>query len=79
MYINDGWKYAKAQILELYLNGKTPGSISGVTGVPRIRIEHELQKAADKHPELLSRHMAARYPSQRRRAADVDPRLLLEA
>lgn len=75
MYINDGWKYKKAEILELYLKGKTPGMIAGLTGVPRIRIQHELEHAIGLDPRLEAQHLeSARYPSRRNR--DIDPVML---
>ena len=35
-YNLDPWNQKKAEVLELYLQGKSPAIISGLTGVPRI-------------------------------------------
>lgn len=80
MYYNlDMWAHKKAEVLELYLQGKSPAIISGLTGVPRIRIERELNRMTEHRPELLSMHLAAKYPSRRRLMRDVDPAVLLGA
>lgn len=80
MYNNlDPWKQKKAEVLELYLQGKSPAIISGLTGVPRIRIERELNRLTERRPELLSAHLAAQYPSRRKLLTDVDPAVLLGA
>ena len=80
MYNNlDLWKQKKAEVLELYLQGKSPAVISGLTGVPRIRIERELNRLTERRPELLELHLKAKYPSRRRMMRDVDPAVLLEA
>ncbi len=80
MYHNlDPWNQKKAEVLELYLQGKSPAIISGRTGVPRIRIERELNRLTERRPELLSMHLAAKYPSRRRLMADVDPAIVLGA
>ena len=80
MYYNlDPWTQKKAYVLELYLQGKSPAIISGMTGVPRIRIERELNRMTEHRLELLSMHLAAKYPSRRRLMMDVDPAVLLGA
>ena len=80
MYYNlDIWNQRKAEVLELYLQGKSPAVISGLTGVPRIRINNELAQLTERRPELLSMHLAAKYPSRRRMMRDVDPAVLLGA
>ena len=80
MYYNlDLWTQKKAYVLELYLQGKSPAIISGLTGVPRIRIERELNRLTENRPELLSLHLAATYPSRRKLRTDVDPAVLLGA
>ena len=80
MYNNlDLWKQKKAEVLELYLQGKSTAVISGLTGVPRIRIERELNRLTECRPALLSMHLAAQYRSRRRMMRDVDPAVLLEA
>lgn len=80
MYYNlDTWTQKKAYVLELYLQGKSPAIISGLTGVPRIRIERELNRLTEHRPELLSMHLAAKYPSRRKLLTDVDPAVLLGA
>lgn len=61
----DNWHSKKAEVLQLYLLGKDPRHIAGLTGVPRIRIEHEMAKATERNPDILRRHMAARYPKKR--------------
>ena len=62
MYYNlDLWTQKKAYVMELYLQGKSPAIISGLTGVPRIRIERELNRLTEHRPELLSMHLAAQY------------------
>ena len=78
-YTMDVWKQKKQYALELYLQGKSPAAISGLTGVPRIRINNELARLTERRPELLSMHLAAKYPSRRRLMADVDPAVLLGA
>lgn len=78
-YTLDMWKQKKQYALELYLQGKSPAVISGLTGVPRIRIEREIGRAVDRHPHLLELHLAAKYPSRRRLMMDVDPAVLLGA
>ena len=78
-YTLDTWKQKKQFALELYLQGKSPAIISGMTGVPRIRIERELNRLTQSRPELLSMHLAAKYPSRRRMMMDVDPAVLLGA
>ena len=50
-----------------------------MTGVPRIRIERELNRLTERRPELLSMHLAAKYPSRRKLLTDVDPAVLLGA
>ncbi len=80
MYYNlDLWNQRKAEALELYLQGKSPAVISSLTGVPRIRIERELNRLTENKPELLSMHLAAKYPSRRKLLTDVDPAVLLGA
>ena len=80
MYYNfDIWTQKKAYVMELYLQGKSPAVISGLTGVPRIRIERELNRLTERRPELLSTHLAAQYPSRRKLLTDVDPAVLLGA
>ncbi len=80
MYYNlDTWTQKKAYVLELYLQGKSPAIISGLTGVPRIRIERELNRMTESRPELLSMHLAAQYRSRRKLLTDVDPAVLLGA
>jgi hypothetical protein len=78
-YTLDMWKQKKQYALELYLQGKSPAVISGLTGVPRIRIKNELGRLTERRPELLSLHLAAKYPSRRRATRDVDPAVLLGA
>ena len=80
MYYNlDMWAHKKAEVLELYLQGKSPAVISGLTGVPRIRINNELARMTEGNPHLLELHLAAKYPSRRRLMRDVDPAVLLGA
>jgi hypothetical protein len=80
MYYNlDMWAQKKAEALELYLQGKSPAVISGLTGVPRIRIEREMRRLTESNPHLLELHLAAKYPSRRRMMRDVDPAVLLGA
>ena len=80
MYYNlDLWNQKKAEALELYLQGKSPAIISGLTGVPRIRIERELNRLTLSNPHLLETHLAAQYPSRRKLLTDVDPAVLLRA
>lgn len=62
----DNYRHKKADILRLYLSGRDVGYITGQTGTPKIRIEHELAKAIEKDKTLESRHLRARYPKQRR-------------
>ena len=78
-YTLDMWKQKKQYAMELYLQGKSPAIISGLTGVPRIRIERELNRLTESRPELLSMHLAAKYPSRRKLLTDVDPAVLLGA
>lgn len=78
-YNLDQWNQKKEYVMELYLQGKSPAIISGRTGVPRIRIERELNRLTEHRPDLLSMHLAAQYPSRRRLMADVDPAVLLGA
>ena len=61
----DNWHSKKGEVLQLYLHGMDPRHIAGITGVPKIRVEHEMEKAAESNPDLLRRHMAARYPKRR--------------
>ena len=80
MYYNlDTWTQKKAYVMELSLQGKSPAIISGLTGVPRIRIERELNRLTQSRPELLEAHLAAQYPSRRRLIRDVDSAVLLGA
>jgi hypothetical protein len=78
-YTLDMWKQKKQYAMELYLQGKSPAVISGMTGVPRIRIERELNRLTERRPELLEMHLAAQYKSRRRMMRDVDPAVLLGA
>lgn len=82
----DEYKMNQPEILRLYLLGKSYKHIAGLTGVCRIRIEHELEKAVEKDPELLRRHLRNRYPSQRKAAGRwpaarlvLDPREQIKA
>ena len=80
MYYNlDLWNQRKAEALELYLQGKSPAIISGLTGVPRIRIERELNRLTQSNSHLLETHLAAQYKSRRKLLTDVDPAVLLGA
>ena len=80
MYYNlDLWKQKKLYVLELYLQGKSPAIISGMTRIPRIRIERELNRLTLSNPHLLEMHLAAQYPSRRKLLTDVDPAVLLGA
>lgn len=77
MYVDDGYRWHKHEIVELYLQGKTPGAISGLTGVPKIRIERELDRLSSKRPDILRQHLEARqYPSRRNR--DIDPVMICQ-
>ena len=78
-YNRDKWTQKKAYVMELYLQGKSPAVISGLTGVPRIRIERELNRLTEINPHLLEMHLAAQYPSRRKLLIDVDPAVLLGA
>lgn len=78
-YTLDMWKQKKQYALELYLQGKSPAVISGLTGVPLIRINNELSRLTERRPELLSTHLAAQYRSRRKLLTDVDPAVLLGA
>ena len=78
-YNRDKWNQKKAYVMELYLQGKSPAIISGLTGVPRIRIERELNRLTERRPELLETHLAAQYKSRRKLLIDVDPAVLLGA
>ena len=78
-YTLDIWKQKKQYVLELYLQGKSPAVINGLTGVPRIRIERELNRLTEHRPELLETHLAAQYKSRRKLLTDVDPAVLLGA
>ena len=49
----DNWHQMKNEVMRLYLLGKDPRHIAGLTGVPRIRIEHEMAKATERNPDLL--------------------------
>lgn len=40
---------------------------------------NELARLTERRPELLSMHLAAKYPSRRRMMRDVDPAVLLGA
>ena len=81
----DNYRFKKDDILRLYLLGKNEGQISGLTGVPKIRIRRELAKAIEKDPALLKRHLAACYRKQRRMLRYptamivIDPRELAKA
>ena len=80
MYYNlDMWNQRKAEALEMYLQGKSPAIISGLTGVPRIRIERELNRLTEINPHLMEMHLAAQYRSRRKLLTDVDPAVLLGA
>jgi len=72
MYYNlDMWTQKKAYVMELYLQGKSPAIISGLTRVPRIRIERELNRLTEINPH--------QYRSRRKLLTDVDPAVLLGA
>ena len=76
MYVDDGYRWHKHEIIELYLQGKTPGAIAGLTGVPRIRIKREMDRMTRHNTKLLTMHLESRqYPS--RRCRDIDPRMTL--
>lgn len=77
MYVDDGYRWHKHEIVELYLQGKTAGIISGLTGVPKIRIQRELDRLSSKRPDILRQHLeAALYPSRRNR--DIDPVMICQ-
>ena len=63
----DNWNQQKSEVLRLYLLGKSNKHIAGITRVPLIRIEHELEKMVECNPDLLRRHLAATYPKRRSR------------
>jgi len=61
----------------LYLQGKTPGTIAGLTGVPKIRIEREVGRMVKRNSKFLTMHLESRqYPS--RRSRDIDPVMLCQ-
>jgi hypothetical protein len=74
----DNWERKKADVLRLYLMGKEPRLIAGLTGVPRIRIEHEMNKANEMNPDLLQRHLAAQYPKRRSRMRFISAVILID-
>ena len=77
MYVDDGYRWHKHEIIELYLQGKTPGAIAGLTGVPRIRIKREMDRMTRHNTKLLTMHLEAKqYPS--RRCRDIDPVMLCQ-
>ena len=63
----DNYRFKKADILQLYLNGRDVGYIAGQTGTPKIRIIRELAKAIERDKTLENRHFRARYRKQRRK------------
>ena len=63
----DNWSQERSEVLRLYLLGKCSKHIAGITRVPLIRIEHELEKMIERNPDLLRRHMAACYPKRCKR------------
>ena len=77
MYVDDGYRWHKHEIIELYLQGKAPGIIAGLTGVPKIRIEREMDRMVQRNSKFLTMHLEAKqYPS--RRSRDIDPVMLCQ-
>ena len=64
--IHDMYKAKSNEIFRLYLAGYEAGDISGRTGVPVCRIHRELDAMTQRDPGLMSRHLAAKYPSHRK-------------
>ena len=62
----DTFRRHESAVYALYQAGKSIPYIADVTGVPKIRIQHEIEAACERKPRLLSGHLAAQYPSQRK-------------
>ena len=62
----DNWHSKKADILQLYRLGRDVGTIAGLTGTPKIRIERELARTIETDKTLEQRHLQAQYPKRRR-------------
>ena len=75
-YNLDPWNQKKAHVMALSLQGKSPAVISGLPGVPRIRLARERNRLTEINPHLLEMHLAAQYPSRRKLLTDVDPAVL---
>lgn len=61
----DTFEEHRNEIFDLFKAGKSIGCIAGLTGVPRIRIQHAVENACERKPALLGKRLAAQYPSQR--------------
>lgn len=66
--IHDIYKAKSNDVVRLYLAGFEAGDIAGRTGVPVCRIKRELDALTQRDPGLLSKHLAAKYPSRRKAA-----------
>ena len=63
----DNWPQKRIEVIQLWLCGMDVGSISGKTGVPKIRIRHEMEKLSCNDPLMQQRRAQSQYRSQRKK------------
>ncbi|MHC1785464.1 MAG: hypothetical protein AB9880_00120 [Christensenellales bacterium] len=56
----DNYRTQKDKVFDLYLRGYSAAEIGDRTGVPRVRIQREIDYQTERHPEMLARHLRAR-------------------
>ena len=68
---NDIYKTKRTDVIQKFLLGYTIGKISSDTGVPKIRIEREMEYELKRNPAYVERRAQSMYAKQRRWAGAV--------
>ena len=68
---NDIYKIKRTDVIQKFLLGYTVGKISGDTGVPKIRIEREMEYELRRNPAFVERRAQSMYAKRKRWAGAV--------
>ena len=68
---NDIYKIKRTDVIQMFLMGYTVGKISGLTGVPKIRIIREMEYELKRNPAYVERRAQSMYAKRKRWAGAV--------
>ena len=69
--MTDIYKIKRTDVIQKFLLGLSIGAISGLTGVPKIRIQRELEFELRRNPAFVERRAQSMYAKRKRWAGAV--------